>query len=543
MTSVPERRAGIAGREMGWPFWLALVIAAGAFAVRFPGIVQPMGPDQGVYATIAWALPQGFDLYRDLWEQKPPGIYLTYLSGFTLFGHRTSSIFLIEYLAAVVTVLAVFDIARRLVSLRFAALAAALIAVGTLPAARLGYGGFAERSVTETFITPLAAASAWIAVLALQRGRDYWGFAAGLLIGAAAVYKQTALIYWPALIVWLWLVTGHARAIRFGLYAMAGLVIAPSLAIAWLWAEGVLGDAWIALVEYNLAYLALGDRGFLFSLDRFAHEVWRRMKTDEVWALGTLAAFVAVILWRPRSARPGALALLGIVWLAAALTATLANGPRFFTTYFMPSLVPLSLLGAWLVHYIAGLQSRTRAIAGGLVLALTAMMLVRSGSWNRTVTATAWDARHLFGQTSRDEYLEPFRSRATRAFSATDNARLADYLHDHTQPDERIFVFGMTAGTYFSSGRLPASRFLWAYPSVSNMIDRPDFRAETLAAELARNAPRYIVLQRSNGDSFSGWRAAEAFKAPPLAALIDSSYREETEIGDFVLYRRAGADP
>jgi 4-amino-4-deoxy-L-arabinose transferase-like glycosyltransferase len=523
---------------MGWPFWLALVVVGGVFMVRVPAIVQPMGPDQGVYATIAWGLQHGLDLYRDLWEQKPPGIYLTYLSGFLMFGNRPSSIFLIEYLAAVLTVLLVFDIARRLVSVRFAALAALMVAVGTLPAARFGYGGFLERSVTETFVTPLAAASAWAAVQAYLRARDQWGLAAGLLIGIAGVYKQTALIYWPALIVWTWLVADTARAIRFGLYAMAGVVIAPLLTLVWLWTQGVLADAWIAVVEYNLAYLALGDRGFLFSLDRFAHEVWRRMKTDEVWALGTLAAVVAASMWRWRSAKPGPLALLGIVWLGAALTATLANGPRFFTTYFMTSLVPLSLLSAWLLHRIAGLQGRARIVSGLLVLALAGVMLVRSGSWNRAVSATLWDARHLFGQTERQEYLYPFRSRATQAFSAADNERLADYVRTHTEPHERIFVFGMTASAYFSSGRLPASRFLWAYPSVSHMVDRPDFRVETLAAELARTSPRYIILQRHNGDSFSGWRASEAFTAPPLAALISSSYQLETEIGDFVLYRR-----
>jgi hypothetical protein len=69
------------------------------------------------------------------------------------------------------------------------------------------------------------------------------------------------------------------------------------------------------------------------------------------------------------------------------------------------------------------------------------------------------------------------------------------------------------------------------------MVDRPDFRVETLAAELARNAARYIVLQRYNGDSFSGWHAEDSFASPPMAALL-RGYRQETEIGAFVLYRR-----
>jgi hypothetical protein len=70
------------------------------------------------------------------------------------------------------------------------------------------------------------------------------------------------------------------------------------------------------------------------------------------------------------------------------------------------------------------------------------------------------------------------------------------------------------------------------------MLPGPEFTVDTLAAELARSSPRYIILQRSNGDSFSGWRASEAFEAPALQALIAAGYARETEIGDFVLYRK-----
>jgi hypothetical protein len=91
----------------------------------------------------------------------------------------------------------------------------------------------------------------------------------------------------------------------------------------------------------------------------------------------------------------------------------------------------------------------------------------------------------------------------------------------------------MTASAYFLSGRLPASRFLFVYPAVSNMADRPEFRVETLAAELTRSAPRSIVLQRHNRDSFSGWRADVSFAAPPWPRC--SRTTGGTEIGDYAL--------
>lgn len=519
-----------------WLSWASLGVVVAVFLARIPAIVEPLGPDQGVYATIGWAMQHGFALYRDLFEMKPPGLYVTYRMGFALFGTTSHAIFWMDYTAALLTMVAVFDLCRRTAGLRFAALSAAVFALGTWPAARHAYGGFLERTINETFISLLATAAMWAAAIATQR-RTGWAIASGVFIGIAAVFKPMAIVYWPASLAWVWFQTDLPQARRFAVYSAAGAVIAPAIAITWMWTTGILPDAWLALAVYNGAYLTLGDVGLFDLLNRFAHEVFRRMKTDEVWALGTTAAAVAMGAWRWRHTKPAAVAALGVFWLAAALLAIVLNGPRMFQTYFMPALVPLCLLGAWLLDQAFAPARRWRLATAALVVALIAIMLVRSGSPRRAADVTRADTLQLFGSTERQDYLHRFQSRATQAFSAADAETLADYLRARTGPDERVFIFGMTASAYFLSGRLPASRFLFVYPAVSNMADRPEFRVETLAAELSRTAPRYIVLQRHNRDSFSGWRADVSFAAPPMVELLQN-YRQETEIGDYALYRR-----
>ncbi|HKV99567.1 MAG TPA: glycosyltransferase family 39 protein [Vicinamibacterales bacterium] len=520
-----------------WLTWTSLGVIVAVFLARVSAIVEPLGPDQGVYATIGWAMQHGFALYRDLFEMKPPGLYVTYRAGFALFGTSSHAIFWMDYAAALLTMAAVFDLSRRIAGLRFAALAAAVFALGTWPAARLAYGGFLERTINETFISLLAAAAMWAAAVAGPEVRNRWAIASGAFIGLAAVFKPMAIVYWPAAVAWIWFQADFPRARRFAVCSAAGAVVPPAIAIAWMWATGIMPDAWLALAVYNGAYLTLGDVGLFDLLNRFAHEVFRRMKTDEVWALGTVAAAVAVGAWRWRHSRSALVAALGVFWLGAALAAIVLNGPRMFQTYFMPALVPLCLLGAWLLDQAFAPGRRWRVATAALVVGLLAIMLVRSGSPRRAADVTRADTLQLFGSSERQEYLRRFQSRATQAFSAADAETLADYLRAKTEPNERVFIFGMTASAYFLSGRLPASRFLFVYPAVSNMADRPEFRVETLAAELARSAPRYIVLQRHNRDSFSGWRADVSFAAPPMAALLQE-YRQETEIGDYALYRR-----
>src|SRR5262249_58686806 len=141
--------------------------------------------------------------------------------------------------------------------------------------------------------------------------------------------------------------------------------------------------------------------------------------------------------------------------------------PRMFQTYFMPVLIPLCLLAAWLFDQAFVARPRWRIAAGAGVIALGGLMIFRSGSIVRAAVFTRADADQLFGVTDRPAYLQRFQSRSTRAFSAADAERLAEYLRANTQPDERIFVFGMTASAYFLSDRLPASRFLFVYPAVS----------------------------------------------------------------------------
>lgn len=535
-TSIDQPAAGT-NKSSRWLVAVCAIAVIGVFLLRLPAIVEPMGPDQGVYATIGWAMHRGFALYRDLFEMKPPGLYVIYWLAFAILGIKTTTIFWIDYAAAAATTILFFDLCRRIVSVRFGALAAAVLAVGTWPAARLAYGGFLERAINEPFITLFVTAAAWTTTIAVATNRSRWSVGAGLCVGIAAVFKPMTVVYWLALVVWVALQSNREGAMRFAKFSAGGAVVAPAIALTWMWASGVLPDAWLALAVYNRAYLAVGDQGLFDIVNKLAHESWRRVKTDEVWTMGALGAAAALASWRWRRTKPGAAASLGILWLGAAHLAIVLNGPRMFQTYFMPALVPLCLLAAWLFDQVFARRSRWRVAAAAGVIALTGLMIFRSGSMTRAAFFTRADIGQLFGESARQEYLQRFQSRSTRAFSAADAERLADYLRANTQPTERVFIFGMTASAYFLSDRLPASRFLFVYPAVSNMGNRPEFRVETLAAELRRASPRYIVLQRHNGDSFSGWRAVDSFAAPPMTELL-ANYRQETEIGDFALYRK-----
>src|SRR3954452_5802160 len=57
---------------------LLLALIAALLIVRLPSLVQPMGPDQGLYAYVGERILHGDLAYRDAWDQKPPGIHYLY---------------------------------------------------------------------------------------------------------------------------------------------------------------------------------------------------------------------------------------------------------------------------------------------------------------------------------------------------------------------------------------------------------------------------------------------------------------------------------
>src|SRR5690606_3544643 len=115
------------------------------------------------------------------------------------------------------------------------------------------------------------------------------------------------------------------------------------------------------------------------------------------------------------------------------------------------------------------------------------------------------------------------------------------WLRAHSAPDDRVFIFGMQAGVYFETPRLPGHRLLWVGPAVEGLLQRPEFTLEGLAADLAASRPRFIIREDNNGDSMLGWRVQTEFVKPPMQAVL-ASYDQVAVIEDFTVYRLRTAD-
>jgi len=512
-----------------------------ALLVRCVSIAEPLGIDQSLWASAVRGMARGQLLYRDVWEQRPPGIYWVYLAGFRSFGWTAATVAWLDILASAVTTGLVYAITRRLSDPLCASLAAACYAVLTMPAWLYRHGGFLERSVSETFIVLCVGMAFWCAVAFRDRPSQVLALGAGLFAGAAVVFKPNAGLYLPAVLVWTLLYRRQSAGRTAGTMvrpialALAGACILPAVAIVWLWRLELLGDAAVAVIDFNRFYVSQGVTAGGLALG-FSKAVWLRMKTDPLWLAGGIGAIAA--LWDlGKSRRLPPIAAVAVLWGGTAALVILVNGIRLFNSYFIQALAPLSILAAWHLTQAARGSLIRRMIVGATVVLMLGLLIQRSYPARVFEFARA-DFGALRGGVDRPAYLERFGGYGNnRGYSARANAELSDYIRAHTAADDRIFLFGINgAGVYFHADRLTAHRFLRVNFFVTTDFPDPRFRLDAVVADLIVRRPRYVIFERLHSASEMG-RAADALEEDPDVVRLLASYRLETRIEDFTLYR------
>src|SRR6476661_4972736 len=187
---------------------LLLALVGALLLVRLPSLVQPMGPDQGLYAYVGERIRHGELAYRDAWDQKPPGIHYVYAALRTL-SSRDVVVPAADLVSAALVALLLWVVGARLGGGIAGGLSAAIFLLLSDPSfAR--YGGVRVRAQCETFIALAITAALALACTGARgakgdqdaRGAGAKGgkgargaielLSAGVLVGVAFALKYNA---------------------------------------------------------------------------------------------------------------------------------------------------------------------------------------------------------------------------------------------------------------------------------------------------------------------------------------------------------------
>ena len=469
-------------------------------ATRLPSLVHPQAiDDEAVYSVVANEIVDGGRPYIDAIERKPPLLFWTYAAIFQVAGkYNWVALHTVALLWTLGTMAGLYVIGRRLFNRETGLIAALLYSVFQ------PWGTGKNLAFNGELLMNLPLVWAWAIAFGRSESRLRPElFAAGALLCAGFLLKQPAAI--AALPIALYLFLPRYRQSR-------GLGLSDSIIQAAILTAGFFGT--LGLVAIVLQRQGILSEAFYWTLASHGipHVFWERGVLLTLAFIGAclpliVGTVVAVrdkpALWADKRAERTA--LLGLV--VASMIGT-AAGARFYPHYYIQLVPPLALLAA---PYLAELGRRRPAT---IIIVLA-------------IAAVAFSISHWC-------FLVPRR----------EPSETARYIHEHSAPNDRIFVWGPEASQfYLHAQRRPASRFVLTFPLTGLIfggeLPRFDTRDrivpgswDALDEDFRMHPPLYIIDLESGADA-----QYPANRFPVLAKWLEQRYEPVARTAQGVIYR------
>jgi hypothetical protein len=547
--------AGAAEPELGRAAALicrALVVIAILFVLvrALPILSAPLGRDQGTYLTIGQGLLEGKKLYRDLWDNKPPGIFIVYAGIAKLFGR-------VMWSAAVVDMLLLFVISYLLFRFTEPYLGRGGAAVAVMVHASL-FGDMRYYWIAQPETFQVACVLAAYSLVA-RPGRRWKASCAGagLLFGCACWLKYNAIAFFPLLVVLPYLETRDLdqKPPRLSLsiswrdwsakfvFLLAGLVAAIGIVLAWIVFKG----AWPAMRETQFEvmprYAAMGiERNPHYLLTGF----YRTNRCLGAWNLW--AALVGILTsWLRRDLKRFA----PILFAAFSALASVVMQVRFHDYYFQTCYPFFAVIWAYLA---VSVFEGSRALAGSF--RKRGWRLAAGLVWLVFAQAVFWPLPEEFNKlTLQYEQWREWWSEG-KAFYANYPAQLfaehldgqlavVNFLDKNTSSHDAVYVWSANCAIYFLAGRQPPTRFV-SNLGIISLWSLPSWRDE-LMRDLRNAQPRFIVVSRQDSVPAITYVRLDSetyIKTfPEFDSFITRNYKPVADFDSFVVYGRSGKAP
>jgi len=463
----------VSARQPRFVPWVILLALSGFVLVERASVPQqPYGADSMAYAVIGHELMAGRPLYADLWDHKPPAIFVTYMFAEAVVGYGPQMLLLLNVAATSATLLGTYW-AGRFQGEATGLWAASLWAI--LSGSHVLEG---REPNTEVFIN---ACLVWAFALLIRAERHALGVKRSAVVGclfALGSFYKPVVIAGAAPLAFVHLLS-RPRESENRRHSFIDVCVMCLVGLAgWcaLWgyfaATGRSAAFWDAMVTYNSYYS--GD-----PLSNLIAPLGGREVVPDYLNPLALSAVVGVALTLWASQRAGALLVAYMIsaWLMVALPG------QFYSHYYQLWLPPLVLGAGFLVVSAARfLRPGAKWVPHAAASLLSVLFLVKELPYYRMARAGAWD--RMFN---------------AQQISAAPTARRIDSL---LIADETFFVWGGGAGPYFWSRRRPPTGVLYTHhlnegPLAARLSAR-------VAEDLLRERPELLLVSTSEART-PGW--------------------------------------
>ena len=441
----------------------ALVIFAGRWRLAS----APLQADIGAYALIGHEMLAGRPLYVDLWERKPPLLYLTFAAGEELTGYDRGEILLVNLAATLLTLVGVYACGRSAGFGNAGGIFAAVL--WTLLCADMGLT--ANQPDPEAFINTCVTLAAAILLYSTSLPQRRWirFIGVGALLAAATFYKHNAALLCAMLL--LGYIIAHRHTLRQALMdaAMAAAVVAAAwcVLLAHAYFTGSLAATVDVLFRQNVAY-SNGSFGHNLATGLLPDRLFPPFMTWAIAPLTLVLIFAGIKLARRTQVDAGGWTIIAAwavgVWMTIALTG------HVYAHYYVLWLPVTCVAAGWAA---AGLWASRHVLWRAAVVVSAVCVIVRQAA-QFTLPPQQWVRRQF-----------PYYDVAAQNAFALQLGRLL-------RPDESFYELGEDNTLYFLSCHSPPSGLLFIDPLIYGSDTRSAWKR--LMSDFAMRPPDMVVL-------------------------------------------------
>lgn len=436
--------------------------------LRIPSLFEPYWYiDEGMYEVIGFAIRHGRLLYRDIWDQKPPLLYLLY----ALFDGTQLYLKLLSLCFGLIGLLLLYFLAQNL-KLKPIEIIITIVSFTILFATPLFEGNTAN---AESFMIPIIIGAYLVCIYAINTKKNIGVFfiISGLLLGIAFLIKFVAIFDTLALIYFLFLTKISQKNIKeylLYLFFFWSSFCLPLIAtIIFFLSQHAVSDFFFTFF-YNISYVKLHNDIFFVPFGLLFFKCF----------LLSIGCYIVWIIRRRVS--PSSLFIL--CWVTFSLFNILFS--TYNWTHYMLVLTPSFSLYAG-ICFFEKKYSGYKTLGFSLIVLF--LMLFPHGIPLITYYTNFY--KFITGQESVKSYRNGFSKKVN-----TDYA-IAEFLKNKLTQTDRIMIWDSDAQVYRLLKQLPPGRFF-----VDFQIYLVNGALQETKSNIDKIHPAYIVIHVDPSWSF-----------------------------------------
>lgn len=468
--------------------------------------------DEGTFMFMAKKILDGATPYKDFFDHKPPGIYYLYAILFVLFGKSLSSIRLGVFVFQLGTAVTVYFIGKEIKKEIIGKIASILFLIGVFTPITAGYIG-----QTEPFMIFFGTLGIFLYIKS-KNGEKFWlVLLSGLFIGIATLFKQSAFLILLGL--YMYFILGAWLKEKRNLVNLKHMlwqcsVLAIGVGFIWLpilyyfYIAGAYRDLIYAVFQYNTTEYA----SFSVLNMRTITYFWSAFKVyAPFWVFGIVAVLLIVYRFLLHK-------VYDITFLLVVLSCTLPTQlmVRQYRWYFFTIIPFFSILAAITIIDIFKYLKNGLAMKDSTPYRINKS--IDDDSDRSVYILVVIIVVFLLGISVVNIYKEyPTKSVGYEL-------ALVKYIHEHTSPEEKIYIFGSAPGLYFILDRDPPSKYYFLLQWTASEEIQLD-----IINGLDNYRVRYVILKNH---SYMIDKNGNALFGQTLYKYIKSNYMLEKSWGE-----------